>query len=104
MLDRAVGNGTTAFCSIHRPVGAVTDATILSKLVDATVLVVQAHQTPKEVVRRRAVPAASRRRREYRRRHPERLRSCTAADYGYQHYYYYRGYGYGSDVDEEAKA
>ena len=84
------------------PVGAVTDASILSQLVDGTVLVVQAHETPKEAARRAG----------------QQLRDVGAhiagvilndydvqvGDYGYQHYYYYRGYGYGSDADEEAKA
>lgn len=84
------------------PVGAVTDASILSQLVDGTVLIVQAHETPKEAARRAV----------------QRLRDVGAhivgvvlndydaqvGDYGYQHYYYYRGYGYGSDADEEAKA
>ena len=84
------------------PVSAVTDAMILSQLVDGTVLVVQAHETPKEAARRAV----------------QQLRDVDAhiagvilndydmqgGDYGYQHYYYYRGYGYGSDADEEAKA
>ncbi len=86
------------------PVGAVTDASILSQMVDGTVLVVQAHETPKEAARRAV----------------QQLRDVgahiagvilndydmQARDYGYQHYYYYRGYsyGYGNEADEEAKA
>lgn len=83
------------------PIGAVTDAAILSKLVDGTLLVVQANKTTKDAVRR-AVRA---------------LRDVDtnivgvvlndfdveSGSYGYQQYYYYRGYGY-SDSEEEAKA
>ena len=83
------------------PIGAVTDASILSKLVDATILVVQAHQTPKEAVRR-----AGRQLNDVGANLAGVLLNDVdiAADgYGYQHQYYYRGYGYGSD-DNKANA
>ncbi|MEQ9539662.1 MAG: polysaccharide biosynthesis tyrosine autokinase [Deltaproteobacteria bacterium] len=83
------------------PIGAVTDAAILSMLVHGTLVVVQANKTTKDAVKR-AVRA---------------LRDVDtnivgvvlndfdveSGSYGYQQYYYYRGYGYG-DSEEEAKA
>jgi len=81
------------------PVGAVTDASILSRLVDATILVVQAHQTPKEAVRR-----AGRQLRDVGANLAGvLLNDCDlgASDEG--HYYYYRSYGHGADEDK-AKA
>jgi capsular exopolysaccharide synthesis family protein len=83
------------------PIGAVTDAAILSKIVDGTLLVVQANGSPKEAVRRAA----------------RLLRDVdanivgvvlnnvdvNAGTYGYQHYYYER-YGYGSEAEEQANA
>ena len=84
------------------PVGAVTDASILSQIVDATVLVVQAHQTPKEAVRR-----AGRQLEDVGAKLAGVLLNdfdVESGEYGYQHHYYYRGYGYGSDADEQASA
>lgn len=83
------------------PIGAVTDAAILSKLVDGTLLVVQANKTSKDAVRRgmRALLDVD-----------TNIVGVVLNDfdvesgsYGYQQYYYYRGYGYG-DSEEEAKA
>ena len=82
------------------PIGAVTDASILSQVVDATILIVQAHQTPKEAVRR-----AGRQMRDV----GANLAGVLLNDvdlqvggYGYQNQYYYRGYGY--DADDKAEA
>ena len=80
----------------------MTDAAILSKLVDGTVLVLQAHGTPKEAARR-----AGQQLRDVSANIAGVILNDYSADvggYGYQNYYYYRGYGYGSDADEEAKA
>lgn len=83
------------------PIGIVTDAAILSKVADGTILVVQANGTPKEVVRRAA----------------RRLTDVGAAmlgvvlnDYdlgegsrgGYEVYYDYSSYQYSSDEEEAA--
>ncbi len=83
------------------PIGIVTDAAILSKVADGTILVVQANGTPKDVVRRAA----------------RRLTDVGAVmlgvvlnDYdmtegsrgGYEIYYDYSSYSYSSD-EEEAK-
>ena len=84
------------------PIGAVTDASILSQIVDATVLVVQAHQTPKEAVRR-----AGRQLKDVGANLAGVLLNdfdVEVSDYGYQHHYYYRGYGYGQENDEKVKA
>ena len=84
------------------PVGAVTDASILSQLVDGTVLVVRAHETPKDVARRAG-----------RQLHDVGAHvvgvilndfDAKVGDYGYQDHYYYRGYGYGSEADDKAQA
>lgn len=85
------------------PIGVVTDATILSKIVDGTVFVVQANSTPKEAIRRSArqlfdVGAT--------------VLGVILNDFeigskgrgGYSDYYYYQYYrGYGENEDE-AKA
>lgn len=77
------------------PVGAVTDASILSKAVDGTILVAEANSTPKEAMRRAL----------------SQLRAVDAnllgvvlnnldlgsGEYGYQDYYQYRGYRYRED-------
>lgn len=83
------------------PIGVVTDAAILSKQVDGTLLVVHASGTPKELVRRAA-----------------RLLQdvdanilgvvlnnldVTSGSYGYSHYSYER-YGYTSEAEEQANA
>lgn len=82
------------------PIGVVTDATILSKIVDGTVFVVQANSTPKEAIRRSArqlfdVGAT--------------VLGVILNDFeigskgrgGYSDYYYYQYYrGYGETEDE----
>ncbi len=82
------------------PIGAVTDAAILSQTVDGTLLVAKASKTTKEAVRRAR----------------RTLMSVNAniiglvlndidleqGGYGYS-YYYYRRYGYGSDVEKGAE-
>ncbi len=81
------------------PVGAVTDAAILSKWVDGSILVVQANKTTKDSVRR-----------AYRRLYDVDANVVGAVlndfdlesgTYGSQHYYYYQRYGYG-DSEQEA--
>lgn len=82
------------------PIGAVTDAAILSQTVDGTLLVAKASKTTKDAVRR-----------------ARRLLMSVNANiiglvlndidleqggYGYS-YYYYRRYGYGSDVEKGAE-
>lgn len=82
------------------PVGAVTDAAILSKLVNGTLLVVQANKTSKDAVRR-----ASRALKDVDANVVGVVLNDFDVDggsYGYN-YYYYRGYGYG-ESEEEAKA
>lgn len=82
------------------PVNAVTDAIILSQLVDGTILVVKAMGTPKDAIRRTA-------------RHLQDVQAhmlgvvLNDVDFqegGYaQHYYYQRyGYAYGSESERRA--
>jgi capsular exopolysaccharide synthesis family protein len=79
------------------PVGAVTDAAILSQTCDGTLLVVQSSKSPKETVRRAA-------------RQIQGVGAnlvgvilndfdIEAGSYGYHHYHYYR-YSYGVDEKE----
>lgn len=82
------------------PVGVVTDAAILSQLVDGSILVIQANQTTRESARRAR----------------RRLLDVDANIVGVvlndldidsaanSHQYYYYRYGYGTDGDDDAKA
>lgn len=82
------------------PVGVVTDAAILSQLVDGALLVIQANQTTKESARR-----ARRRLVDVDANIVGVVLNDVDIDAGGQsnQYYYYR-YGYGHDTDDEAQA
>lgn len=84
------------------PVAAVTDPTVLSTLVDATVLVVRAFKTRKDVAKHavRALDSVS-----------GTLAGVVLnavdfnrSEYKYSHYYYYRREGYYSDTDRPSAA
>ncbi len=78
------------------PVGAVTDAAILSQSTDGTVFVIQASGTPKDAARR-----AARLLRDV----EANILGCVLNNVnfakdgygGHYHYYYYHRYGYGAD-------
>ena len=87
------------------PVAPVTDAAILSTRVDATILVVRAFQTSKELARRAV--------RSLRDVGNHRVGTVLNAvdferrEYGYYQYYYYRREGYSADAssaDSESSA